>query len=682
MTQLKSCHCCGLVQMIPASTPSACARCASALESWRSRAGGNELSAALAMAALALYVPSMLLPFLRIERLGQSYASSLIGGVGTLFTKGHLLVGTIVLAFSIVLPVLKLSALLVLSQQRWQLAHHNRAVVYRMVEHLGRWGMLDVLLVAVMVAFVKLGGLVQFSAGTGLVLFSAFVLLSLCASAAFDPYALWDEGVGLALSTDAGNAAAAPQERPPGTVSLADVPSAQPLPPRSPRWWVWAIPLLAAIVAGGLIWNIYAERGRVIVLTFREGHGVSAGAELRYHGITCGTVETARLSDDLSEVQLEIRLTPEADGLAREGARFWIVRPQVDLTGIAGLETVVRAKYITLLPGEADGPRVTRFAGLDEPPIPDLEEPGGIEIVLQSPQGAGLRRGLGVHYRDIRVGGIVSTGLAGDGSAIETRVYIRPAYRHLARERARFWNASGVHVRGGLTEIFVHIGSAETLLRGGVSMSLPPEPGELVTPGHRFVLHESPQKEWLQWQPSVTIQSPSIPLPELEPAVLRWTHDGLFLNRPRERYGWLLPTEAGLSGPRDLLTLPDGALNQTATLTLADVEVDLSAVPPAAGGDGPLTIFPSPAPRTPPALTTRRAEIPEDLYLATGEGVGPLFVAAVRLETAGERWRIDSSLPITAHLHGAAAIATSDGALLGRLICEGDDRWIVLVTGP
>lgn len=680
MSHLKSCHCCGLVQTAPEGVRAVCVRCATALGSWLGQTPGNSLSAAFALAALSLYIPAMALPFLRIERLGHAHASTLVGGVWSLLAEGHRVIGGVVLLFSIVLPVCKLTALLVLAQRRWRLAHRNRAMVYRWVEHLGRWGMLDVLLVAVMIAFVKLGGLVQFTAGPGLVVFAAFVVLSLCASAAFDPYALWDEGLTLASVPNSGSSAGAVGAAAGVVVAVEGVPQAV-VPPAGPgRWWVWLIPLAVGGLAGTMLWNAYADRGRVIKISFHDGHGIAAGADLRYHGINCGEVEAARLSHDMSQIELDVRLTPAADGLAREGARFWIVRPRADLTGIAGLETVVGAKYITLLPGDAAGNVATQFIGLDDPPVPDLEEPGGIELVLQSPYGAGLRPGVGVHYRDLRVGGIVSTGLAGDGSAIETRIYIRPQFRHLAREQAIFWNASGVHLQGGLTEFALHIGTAETLLRGGIAMSLPPDPGAPVAAGRRFVLHPRPKSEWLEWQPSVSGTRPATnrPLPVLLPATLRWTHDGLLFDRPHERTGWLLANGSGVSGPSDLLSVPVDALNGRAVLTVAGQDVELK---PTEGetSESPLSSIELEVTAELPAAAPpqRVSEAPEDMFLSTDTATAPLFIAAVRCRREGPAWIVEATLPIAAELHGAAAVAASDGALLGRLLCVEEDRYIV-----
>ena len=510
MSHLKSCHCCGLIQTSPDGVAAVCARCETGLESWVGRLSGNRLSAMFAIAALILYVPAVTMPFLRIEQLGRVRVSSLLVGMQQLFAEGHTFVGLIVLTFSIITPLVKLTALLTLSQKRWRLPDRHRALTYRTVEQLGRWGMLDVLLVAVMVAFIKLGGVVEFGAGPGLAAFALFVIVSLIASVTFDPYCLWDDGLALAANTGGaavtnGKESSTPigDAKPQAVSAGEDIPQAK-VAERRRGLWLWIIPLVALCVVGWFTWSAFAERGRLITISFSDGHGIQQGDELRYHGILAGKVENVRLTDDLATIELDVRLTPESDGLGREGARFWIVRPQADLTGIAGLETVVGSKYLTVLPTSEKGALADEFVGLDEPPLPDLEHAGGVEIVLQSAQGNGLRSGLGVFYRNIRIGGVIETGLADDGTAVETRVYIQPQYRHLICERTEFWNAGGVHVVGGLTSLSVHIGTLESLIRGGIGVSVPPNAGDEVPPGHEFRLHDRPEKEWLEWQPTVS----------------------------------------------------------------------------------------------------------------------------------------------------------------------------------
>jgi paraquat-inducible protein A len=155
-------------------------------------ARSNQRTAAIATAALVLYPFGVGLPIIEVERFGHTKASSILEGVTALFASGQWLVGAVVLACSIVLPIGKLVSLLVLSAGGLGLARRHRAVTYRVVEWTGRWGMLDVLLVALLVAVLKLGDIVEVTAGPAALAFSCVVVLSLLAAASFDPHALWE----------------------------------------------------------------------------------------------------------------------------------------------------------------------------------------------------------------------------------------------------------------------------------------------------------------------------------------------------------------------------------------------------------------------------------------------------------------------------------------------------------
>ena len=133
---------------------------------------------------------------LEIEKLGHHHATSLLGGTIDLLLHGNWFVGLIVLLFSIVLPLVKLIALLELS---WiGLTHRqHRAWTYRLVELAGRWSMMDVLLLALLVTMVKLGDLVSFRLGPAVLAFVLCVVMSMVASIMFDPHAIWEESEGL-----------------------------------------------------------------------------------------------------------------------------------------------------------------------------------------------------------------------------------------------------------------------------------------------------------------------------------------------------------------------------------------------------------------------------------------------------------------------------------------------------
>jgi len=159
----------------------------------RAPGAGNARAWHAALAALLLYPVAIALPILRIERLGQVHESSVVAGSLGLVAEGKVALGLIVFACSIVIPLGKLVTLAVLLARPHALDATHRGRAWHALELAGRWGMLDVLLVSILVAWLELGALVAVEPGPAAVAFGACVLCSLLASAWFDPRALWRE---------------------------------------------------------------------------------------------------------------------------------------------------------------------------------------------------------------------------------------------------------------------------------------------------------------------------------------------------------------------------------------------------------------------------------------------------------------------------------------------------------
>lgn len=147
--------------------------------------------AAFTLAALALFPAAVLLPILEVQRLGHHHRSSILGGIWDLFAHGSYFVGAVILIFSILLPLGKLLAMLELT---WlcSLEEKHRARTYRWMEIAGKWSMMDVMLLALLVMLVKLSGLVEFHFGPAVIAFSLCVAFSLIATLSFDPHAIWE----------------------------------------------------------------------------------------------------------------------------------------------------------------------------------------------------------------------------------------------------------------------------------------------------------------------------------------------------------------------------------------------------------------------------------------------------------------------------------------------------------
>lgn len=168
-----------------------CRRCRSVIHDPRRGRAANGRASTLALSALVLFAPAVTLPIMEIERFGNLREASIWSGSLALLREGELFVGAVVFLCSLVIPVVKLVGILALSGGARWLSRSKRAATYRAIEVAGRWGMLDVLLMAVLVAWLKIGDLVEVRPGPAVWAFTACVLLSLAASACFDPHALW-----------------------------------------------------------------------------------------------------------------------------------------------------------------------------------------------------------------------------------------------------------------------------------------------------------------------------------------------------------------------------------------------------------------------------------------------------------------------------------------------------------
>lgn len=200
-TPLIGCTHCGLVQRLPPAPQDPapgdrllCARCHGTVRhSSRACASGASIALAFSLAALILYIPAMWLPVMSITKLGHTRAANIPRGIVELFHDGQYAIALIVLVCSIVAPFGKIAGMIgVCAGERW-LHRTHRHHAYRFIEFIGKWGMIDVLLVAILVAVVKLGDWVDVEAGGGALAFAGVVVFSLLASAVFDPRSIWED---------------------------------------------------------------------------------------------------------------------------------------------------------------------------------------------------------------------------------------------------------------------------------------------------------------------------------------------------------------------------------------------------------------------------------------------------------------------------------------------------------
>lgn len=191
---LVACHCCGLVHARNAHTiDPRCIRCDAPLH--ERHPGSLTRTSGLLLAAALLYIPANLLPFMHTTSLGQAEDDTILAGIAYFWRSGDWPLAVVVFVASVMVPMLKLAILtlqIASAYRRSDWRPSERAKLYRMVERIGRWSMLDLFVVALTVALVHFGSLAEITAGPGALAFGAVVVLTMLASNAFDPRLIWD----------------------------------------------------------------------------------------------------------------------------------------------------------------------------------------------------------------------------------------------------------------------------------------------------------------------------------------------------------------------------------------------------------------------------------------------------------------------------------------------------------
>jgi paraquat-inducible protein A len=191
---LLACHECGLLSRAGQHTHGVhCSRCGAALH-FRKVASISRTWAFI-MSAVVLYIPANVLPVMNTSSLFGSEKDTILSGVVYLWTSGSWPLAIIVFIASIAVPMLKILALvfLVVSVQlRSTWLRKRRAAIYRIVELVGRWSMLDIYVITILVALVQFSALATIQAGPGAIAFGAVVVLTMFAAMSFDPRLIWD----------------------------------------------------------------------------------------------------------------------------------------------------------------------------------------------------------------------------------------------------------------------------------------------------------------------------------------------------------------------------------------------------------------------------------------------------------------------------------------------------------
>ncbi|WP_435274502.1 paraquat-inducible protein A [Psychrobium sp. nBUS_13] len=189
--QLANCSSCSLVSPIELEK---CPRCQTQLHLRKPL--NLQLTMAYLITALLLYIPANLWPMMVTEKLGQVEYNTIVGGIIVLWQEGSEPIAIVVFVASVLVPIIKFIILFMLCFSVYfsgLLCPVKRLKLYRLTELIGRWSMVDIFVVAILVALIQLDHLLNVQPGSGTIAFAGVVVLTMIAAKSFDPRVLWDD---------------------------------------------------------------------------------------------------------------------------------------------------------------------------------------------------------------------------------------------------------------------------------------------------------------------------------------------------------------------------------------------------------------------------------------------------------------------------------------------------------
>lgn len=187
---LRSCHCCSAI--LPADMWE-CPRCQG--RGHARRKNSLQWTLALLVTSIILYFPANILPIMVTDFLGSKFASTILAGVILLWNEGSYPVAMVIFIASIMVPTLKMIAIGWLCWDAKQPQKKDRKrmhAIYEVVEFVGRWSMIDVFVISVLSALVRMGGIMNIHPDIGALMFALVVILTMLSAANFDPRLSWD----------------------------------------------------------------------------------------------------------------------------------------------------------------------------------------------------------------------------------------------------------------------------------------------------------------------------------------------------------------------------------------------------------------------------------------------------------------------------------------------------------
>jgi len=232
---------------------------------------------------------------------------------------------------------------------------------------------------------------------------------------------------------------------------------------------IWIVPFIALLIAGWLAYQYYSELGPQIRITFPKNEGLQAGqSHIKYRDVPVGVINKIELQEDGEGVVVVARMDRSVTPYLNENSKFWIVKPEVGVSGVSGLDTLISGTYINMF-AQKNGNYKENFLGLDHA---YRNIGGGEYFVLNTPRGdSSVKVGTPIYLKNVKVGQVEYVVLALDDASVDVIVFIDKRYVPYVHTDSNFWVRSTLDVGLQNGNLDITVAPVTDLIQGAIEFS-------------------------------------------------------------------------------------------------------------------------------------------------------------------------------------------------------------------
>ncbi len=240
---------------------------------------------------------------------------------------------------------------------------------------------------------------------------------------------------------------------------------------------VWVAPIVAVLITSGMLLKNFMDAGTRISIIFNNADGIRNGkTPIMYKGIQVGVVEEIHIKkDDVSKLELTALINKNAaDGITREGNKFWKVEPRISMTEVSGLGTIVSGIYIAVMPAANTKEELQKlpfqdhFIAQSSAPV-DVFNPG-LSIVVNTVNKGDVAIGAPILYNKQAIGKVEDKKISQDKKSIDLYLRVDTKYMDLIHEKSMFYKADALDIQANLDRVKLSMGSFASFIAGGISV--------------------------------------------------------------------------------------------------------------------------------------------------------------------------------------------------------------------